>query len=148
VLTAHRAVHGHKRRERRQTLCLWQSSGRPALWGRHHQQASCASDAGNAKEDSALIKPLNDRVVVKVLEQEEKTRGGIVLPDTAKEKPQKGEVIAVGPGIVRDDGTRTKPDVSPGDRVLFAKYSGTEVKIDGNEYLILRESDILAVISS
>lgn len=94
-----------------------------------------------------MIKPLNDRVVVKVLEQEEKTRGGIVLPDTAKEKPQKGEVIAVGPGMVREDGTRTQPEVKPGDRVWFAKYSGTEVKIDGDEYLILRESDILAVIS-
>jgi chaperonin GroES len=95
-----------------------------------------------------LIKPLFDRVVVKVLEQEERTRGGIVLPDTAKEKPQKGEVMAVGTGAVRDDGKRTPPEVKVGDKVFFAKYSGTEVKIDGEEYLILREADILAVVDS
>lgn len=95
-----------------------------------------------------MIKPLNDRVVVKVLAEEEKTRGGIVLPDTAKEKPQRGEVIAVGPGAVRDDGSRTPLDVKVGDRVLFAKYGGTEIKLDGEEYLILRESDILAVVSA
>lgn len=95
-----------------------------------------------------MIKPLNDRVVVKVLEQEEKTRGGIVLPDTAKEKPQKGEIIAVGPGVIRDDGSRTPPEVKVGDKVLFAKYAGTEIKIDGDEYLILREADILAVVSA
>lgn len=95
-----------------------------------------------------MIKPLNDRVVVKVLAEEEKTRGGIVLPDTAKEKPQKGEVIAAGPGAVRNDGARTPLDVKVGDKVLFAKYAGTEVKIDGEEYLILRESDILAVVSA
>lgn len=95
-----------------------------------------------------MVRPLYDRVVVKVLEQEEKTRGGIVLPDTAKEKPQKGEVIAVGPGAVRDDGTRVPPEVKAGDKVLFAKYAGTEVKVDGEELLILRESDILAVVSS
>ncbi len=94
-----------------------------------------------------MIKPLNDRVVVKVLEEEQKTRGGIVLPDTAKEKPQKGEVIAVGPGTVRDDGSRTPPEVKAGDKVMFAKYAGTEVKLDGEEYLILREADILAVVS-
>jgi len=94
-----------------------------------------------------LIKPLGDRVVVKVLEEEERTRGGIVLPDTAKEKPQRGEIIAVGPGAVRDDGSRTPPDVAVGNKVLFAKYAGTEVKIDGDEYLILRETDILAVVS-
>jgi chaperonin GroES len=93
-----------------------------------------------------LLKPLYDRVVVRILEEEGKTPGGIVLPDTAKEKPQKGEVIAVGPGLVREDGTRVLPEVKAGDRVLFAKYSGSEVKVDGQEYLILRESDILAVI--
>lgn len=96
----------------------------------------------------ALIRPLNDRVVVKVLAEEERTRGGIVLPDTAKEKPQKGEVIAAGPGAVREDGLRTPLDVKVGDHVLFAKYAGTEVKLDGEEYLILRESDILAVVSA
>lgn len=94
-----------------------------------------------------MIKPLFDRVVIKVLEQEERTRGGIVLPDTAKEKPQKGEVMAVGTGAVRDDGKRTPPEVKVGDKVFFAKYAGTEVKIDGEDYLILREADILAVIT-
>jgi chaperonin GroES len=92
-----------------------------------------------------LIKPLADRVVVKALSGEEKTRGGIVLPDTAKEKPQEGEVIAVGPGRVLENGGRLTPEVKVGDRVVFAKYGGAEVKIDGEEYLILRESDILAV---
>jgi len=92
-----------------------------------------------------LIKPLADRVVVKVLSGEEKTRGGIVLPDTAKEKPQEGEVIAVGPGRVLENGQRLTPELKVGDRVIFAKYSGTEVKIEAEEYLILRESDILAV---
>jgi chaperonin GroES len=91
-----------------------------------------------------LVKPLSDRVVIKVLSGEEKTRGGIVLPDTAKEKPQEGEVIAVGPGRVLDNGQRLAPELKVGDRVIFAKYSGTEVKIEGEEYLILRESDILA----
>ena len=94
-----------------------------------------------------MIKPLNDRVVVKVLEEEERTSGGIVLPDTAKEKPQKGEVIAVGPGAVRDDGGRTPPEIKVGDKVLFAKYAGTEVKVEGEEVLILRETDVLAVVS-
>ncbi|MGE5485586.1 MAG: co-chaperone GroES [Ignavibacteriales bacterium] len=92
-----------------------------------------------------MIKPLADRVVVKAITQEEKTKGGIVLPDTAKEKPIEGEVIAVGPGRVLDNGTKLAPEVKAGDRVIFSKYSGTEVKIDGEEYLILRESDILAV---
>ena len=92
-----------------------------------------------------LVKPLADRVVVKVLSGEEKTKGGIVLPDTAKEQPQEGEVIAVGPGRVLDNGQRIAPELKVGDRVIFAKYSGTEVKIEGEEYLILREADILAV---
>ncbi len=92
-----------------------------------------------------MVKPLADRVVVKVLSGEEKTKGGIVLPDTAKEKPQEGEVIAVGPGRVLDNGQRVVPELKVGDRVIFAKYSGTEVKIEGEDYLILRESDILAV---
>lgn len=91
-----------------------------------------------------MIKPLADRVVVKVLKEEEKTSGGIFLPDTAKEKPQIAEVVAVGPGKV-EDGQRVAMEVKVGDQVIFAKYSGTEVKIDGVEYLILRESDILAV---
>lgn len=92
------------------------------------------------------LKPLGDRLVVKPLEGEEVTPGGIVLPETAKEKPQKGEVLAVGPGARDDEGKRIKMDVSVNDKVLFAKYSGTEVKIEGEKVLILRESDILAIV--
>jgi chaperonin GroES len=92
-----------------------------------------------------VIKPLADRVVVKATVQEEKTKGGIVLPDTAKDKPQEGEVMAVGPGKVLDNGTNLKPEVKVGDRIIFSKYSGTEIKVEGEEYLILRESDILAI---
>lgn len=92
------------------------------------------------------IKPLADRVVVRPLELEEKKQGGIIIPDTAKEKPQEGEVVAVGPGKITDNGTKIEPSVKKGDRVLFGKYSGTEVNIDDEEYLILRESDILAVV--
>ncbi|MEB3298667.1 MAG: co-chaperone GroES [Candidatus Sericytochromatia bacterium] len=91
------------------------------------------------------IRPLADRVVVKVLKQEQ-TSGGIFLPDTAQEKPQMGEIIAVGPGKMDDDGDRLPMDVKAGDRVIFAKYSGTEVKLDGAEYLLLAEKDILGVI--
>ncbi|HHX75021.1 MAG TPA: co-chaperone GroES [Firmicutes bacterium] len=89
------------------------------------------------------IKPLGDRVVIKPLEAEEKTASGIVLPDKAKEKPQEGEVMAVGNGRVLDNGTRVEMDVAVGDRVLFSKYAGTEIKIDGEEYLIMRQDDIL-----
>lgn len=96
---------------------------------------------------SLNIKPLGDRLVVKPLEEEEITPSGIVLPETAKEKPQKGEVLAVGPGSRNDDGDRIKMDVSTGDKVLFAKYGGTEIKMDGDKLLILRESDILAILS-
>lgn len=92
-----------------------------------------------------MIKPLADRVVVKVLTGEEVTRGGIVLPDTAKEKPQEAEVVAVGAGRLLEDGKRVTPEVKVGDRVIFAKYGGSEIKLDGVDYLILRESDILAV---
>ncbi|HLS90758.1 MAG TPA: co-chaperone GroES [Limnochordia bacterium] len=91
------------------------------------------------------LKPLGDRVVVKVLEEEERTAGGILLPDTAKEKPQKGEVIAVGSGKLLDNGERVPLEVKVGDKIIFAKYGGTEVKINGVEYLILRENDILAI---
>jgi chaperonin GroES len=94
------------------------------------------------------IRPLQDRVLVKRLESEEKTKGGIIIPDTAKEKPIEGKVLAVGAGKVGDDGKQRALDVKPGDRVLFGKYSGTEVKIDGEEALILREEDILGVIES
>lgn len=93
-----------------------------------------------------MIKPLGDRVVVKALPQEEKTKSGIVLPDTAKEKPQQGEVIAVGPGRLMENGQRAVIDLKAGDKVFFSKYAGNEVKIEEAEYLILREMDILAVI--
>ena len=91
-----------------------------------------------------MIKPLEDRVVVKPITEEELSKGGIVLPDTAKERPQEGEVIAVVPGKLLDSGERAPMDVKPGDRVIFAKYGGTEIKLDGTEYMILRLSDILA----
>jgi len=94
----------------------------------------------------AKIEPLDDRVVVKPLEEEGKTAGGIFLPETAKEKPQQGEIIAVGPGKVLESGERAPLSVKKGDRVLFAKYGGTEVEVDGEELLIMRESDLLAVI--
>lgn len=93
-----------------------------------------------------ILKPLADRVVVQKLEPEEKTAGGIVLPDTAKEKPQEGKVISVGPGAFDDKGQRKPMEVKDGDHVLFARYSGTEVKIEGEEYLILSERDILAIV--
>jgi len=92
------------------------------------------------------LKPLSDRVIVKAVEQEEKTQSGIYLPDTAKEKPQQGNVVAVGSGRVAQNGERIPMSVNVGDRVLFAKYGGTEVKLDGTEYLILNESDILAIV--
>ncbi|OGP98144.1 MAG: co-chaperone GroES [Deltaproteobacteria bacterium RBG_19FT_COMBO_52_11] len=92
------------------------------------------------------IRPLQDRVIVKRVEEEEKTKGGIFIPDTAKEKPMEGKVIAVGKGKVLEDGKIHPLDVKVGDRVLFGKYSGTEVKIDGEEHLIMREDDILGVI--
>lgn len=92
------------------------------------------------------LKPLGDRVVVKAIEQEERTAGGIVLPDTAKEKPQQGEVIAVGTGKLLDNGERVPLEVKAGDRVIYAKYGGTEIKVKGEEYLILRDSDILAIV--
>ena len=92
------------------------------------------------------IRPLQDRILVKRVQEEERTKGGIIIPDSAKEKPVEGEVIAVGNGKVQEDGTVRKLDVKAGDRILFGKYSGTEVKLDGEEHLILREDDILGVI--
>jgi chaperonin GroES len=94
----------------------------------------------------ANIRPLHDRVIVKRVKEEEKTKGGIIIPDTAKEKPIEGEVIAVGNGKILEDGSVRKLDVKVGDRILFGKYSGTEVKVDGEERLILREDDILGVL--
>jgi chaperonin GroES len=99
-----------------------------------------------ASANKLQLKPLADRVVLKKVDAEEKTAGGIVLPDTAKEKPQQGEILAVGPGRLDDKGARVAMEVKVGDKVLFAKYSGTEIKIDGVEYLILAERDILAVV--
>ena len=92
------------------------------------------------------IRPLHDRVVVKRLEAKEQMRGGIIIPDTAKEKPQEGEVVAVGPGRLTDEGKRIVPDVKAGDRVLIGKYSGTDVKIEGTEYVILREDEVLGIL--
>ena len=92
------------------------------------------------------MKPLADRVVIKPSPVDEKTKGGIILPDTAKEKPVMGEVVAVGPGKVADDGKKIAPEVKVGDKVLYGKYSGTEVTIDGDEYLIMREADVFAIV--
>ena len=92
------------------------------------------------------VRPLNDRILVKRLEEEEKTKGGIIIPDSAKEKPAEGEVIAVGKGKINEKGDRIKLDVKVGDRVLFSKYGGTDVKIDGVDHLIMREDDVLAVV--
>ena len=94
------------------------------------------------------FRPLHDRVLIKVLDSEEKTKGGIIIPDTAKEKPQEGEVVAVGNGEKTEDGKIVKMDVKAGDRVLFGKWSGTEVKIDGKEYSIMKESDIMGITKS
>ncbi len=98
------------------------------------------------KEVVYMIKPLGDRVVIELVEQEVKTASGIVLPDSAKEKPQEGRVVAVGTGRVTESGEKVALEVSEGDRIIFSKFAGTEVKYDGTEYLILRESDILAVV--
>ena len=93
------------------------------------------------------LKPLGDRVVVKPSEQEEQTKSGIFLPETAKEKPQQGTIIAVGPGVRNDSGDRVAMDVEEGNTVLYAKYAGTSIKLDGDEYLILKESDVLAIVT-
>ena len=92
------------------------------------------------------VKPLQDRILVKRIEEEEKTKGGIIIPDAAKEKPQEGIVVAVGDGKVLESGQRVAPQVKAGDKILFGKYSGTEIKVEGEEHLILREDDILAIV--
>ena len=92
------------------------------------------------------VRPLQDRLLVKRIEEEEKTKGGIIIPDTAKEKPQEGRVMAVGPGKIADDGKLVPLTVATGDRILFSKYAGTEIKLDGEEHLIVREDDVLAVL--
>jgi chaperonin GroES len=94
------------------------------------------------------LKPLGDRLIVRAIEEEEATASGIVLPDTAKEKPQKGKVLAVGDGKIDDNGSRVPLDVAAGDEVLYSKYGGTEIKVDGEELLVLRESDVLAKVTS
>jgi len=99
-----------------------------------------------ASKTKVNLKPLGDRVVIEPLEKEEKTASGIILPETAKEKPQEGEVVAAGPGRLDDNGKRVEMDVKKGDIVLFAKYAGTEIKIDDKKLLILKESDILAIV--
>ncbi|EKN64462.1 Co-chaperonin GroES [Schinkia azotoformans MEV2011] len=93
-----------------------------------------------------MLKPLGDRVVIELVEAEEKTASGIVLPDTAKEKPQEGRVVAVGTGRVLDNGEKVALEVKEGDRIIFSKYAGTEVKYEGKEYLIIRENDVLAIV--
>lgn len=99
-----------------------------------------------ATASATQVKPLADRVVVKPLEETEQMKGGLYIPDTAKEKPQQGEIVAVGPGRMSDSGERIAPELKAGDRVLYGKYSGTEVTVGDEQYLILRESDVLAVI--
>ncbi len=94
------------------------------------------------------LKPLHDRVLIKRLEEEEKTKGGIIIPDTAKEKPIKGEVVAAGPGKMSQDGKRMEMSVEPGKHVMFNKYAGTEIEIEGEEHLVMREDDIVAIIES
>ncbi len=96
----------------------------------------------------ANFRPLHDRVVVRRVKEEEKTKGGIIIPETAQEKPQEGEIVAVGPGARDEDGERIEMDVAVGDRILFGKWSGTEVKIDGEDLLIMKESDIMGVIEA
>ena len=113
--------------------------GRP--WPSQEERTLATATATATK-----LRPLGDRVVVKPTEREEMTKSGIVLPDTAKEKPQEGTIIAAGPGKILDDGTREAMDVKVGDKVLYAKYAGTEFKIDGDELLIVKQSDILAVV--
>ena len=98
------------------------------------------------KNAASRIKPLADRVVVKALEEAEQMRGGLYIPDTAKEKPSQGVVMAVGPGKFSDEGTRVEMEVKAGDKVLYGKYSGTDITLDGEEFLILRESDVLAIV--
>src|SRR5205807_7951748 len=110
------------------------------------QQASATSTKHQGGRDTMKIRPLHDRILVERLEEQEVRRGGIIIPDTAKEKPQEGKVIAVGTGKVGDDGKKIPLDVKAGDKILFGKYSGSEVKTDDQEYLIMREEDVLAIL--
>jgi chaperonin GroES len=112
------------------------------------RRAGIEQDRKGEREMAINVHPLSDRILVKRLEEEEMKRGGIIIPDTAKEKPQQGEVMAVGPGRYDENGKRIPMEVKKGDRILMGKYSGTEVKIDGGEYVILREDDVLGIIQS
>jgi chaperonin GroES len=116
--------------------------------GTHPSQSRTSADSRKVEVDivSVNIKPLEDRIVVKALEAEQTTASGLVIPDTAKEKPQEGEVLSVGPGRIDDNGNRVPLDVKVGDKVIYSKYGGTEVKYSGEEYLILSARDVLAVI--
>src|SRR5687768_266297 len=117
------------------------------LTGRQtHNEGRRFVTMAKATAAATQIQPLADRVVVKALEETEQMRGGLYIPDTAKEKPQQGEIVAVGPGKLTDEGKRVPPELKTGDRVLYGKYSGTEVTVGDEQYLILRESDVLAVI--
>src|SRR5262245_3031080 len=123
---------------------LWHSSS----WSANYTNPQPINTGGipMATAASTKISPLADRIVVKPLEDTETMRGGLYIPDTAKEKPQQGEVVAVGPGKITDEGKRIAPEVKEGDRVLYGKYSGTEVTVGDEQYLILRESDVLAIV--
>jgi chaperonin GroES len=103
-------------------------------------------NSNEGRSVSMKVRPLHDRLIIQTLEEEEKTKGGIIIPDTAKEKPVEGKVIAVGAGRIKKDGTKMPLEIKKGDRVLYAKYAGTEIKMDGEEYLMMREDDILAII--
>jgi chaperonin GroES len=98
------------------------------------------------EERNMKIRPLHDRLLVKRIEEDEKTKGGIIIPDTAKEKPMQGRIVAAGPGKLNEDGKVTPLDVKKGDRVLFSKYAGTEIQLEGDEHLIIREDDVLAIL--
>ena len=119
----------------------------PVISGIHRGQALVVKTYGRRLIMANRIRPLNDRIIVKGIEAEQKTASGIIIPDTAKEKPQEGRVIAVGEGR-REDGKRIPVDVKRGDRVLYGKYAGTEIKIEGEDHLILREDDVLGVVES
>src|SRR5205807_2494325 len=110
------------------------------------EEASATSTKHQGGRDTMKIRPLHDRILVERLEEQEVRKGGIIIPDTAKEKPQEGKVIAAGNGKVGDDGKKIPLDVKAGDRILFGKYSGSEVKVDDKEYLIMREEDVLAIL--
>jgi chaperonin GroES len=117
------------------------------LWPQNRAWSARTEEETSVADIKTKVRPLGDRIVVRRVEEEEVQRGGIIIPDTAKEKPQQGEVLAVGPGRVTEEGKRLPIEVKVGDRILMGKYAGTEVKLDGEECLILREDDVLAIIT-